>query len=208
MKPVIIIAIAFVLLFVPIVAYAELEADWNYITIKSKTPSGELRIEDSEGNIVFSQSISNIHNHKQIHTPILAKGDYTVYFKYGNLGDLQDSVPIHIELTASGNDIVIPFTWKDYEGIIHTWDIYDPKYVNSKGFFDYETGVTKTVIEVVDKKFLAFIIQEHKIRSVWIVEPWVYSIQEWYDAGLISEDTHHNMLRYVIVSGMAEHRNL
>ncbi|MEK0329590.1 MAG: hypothetical protein QQN59_07620, partial [Nitrosopumilus sp.] len=97
MKPVIIIAIAFVLFLVPISAYADLRVSGTTISGSSDSDTVPITISDSDGQVIWKKSVS-VDETFEITMPRLEEGRYTLSIKHGAIGGEQEV----IEFTYTG----------------------------------------------------------------------------------------------------------
>ena len=97
MKPVIIIAIAVILLLIPISAYADVKISGTTISGSSDGDIVQISISNSDGKKVWEKSVS-VDETFEITMPRLEHGKYTLSMKHGAIGGDQEV----IEFTYTG----------------------------------------------------------------------------------------------------------
>ena len=97
MKPVIIIAIAFVLFLIPITAYADVQVSGTTISGSSDASIVKIVISDNDGKRIWEKSVS-VDETFEITMPRLEDGRYTLSMKHGAIGGEQEIV----EFTYTG----------------------------------------------------------------------------------------------------------
>lgn len=80
-------------------------------------------------------------------------------------------------------------------------DCFGAFHVIASGYYDYKTGVVRTVIDPYGSN-------SSNSRDIWIVDDWVINIQKWYDKKMITPDIYDNALQYLIDEGIAKYQKI